>query len=721
MSRPFPTRPVLIAAAIAAVVLVALWLRSSDDDAAGRRGGAGGGDDPWASSGGVPGRDVPGAARGRRAIDHDDFGDQFAWFAGTAIVRGRVVDAVTRDPVPGVEVLFTLPGRRGEETVLSEGDGGFTVELRSGEYEVRAVGDLAYSVPRKLLVGRVESAIELELAVTRFATVRGVVVDSGGAPVGGATVTSYPPPDALAAFERDGVVARTATSAADGRFAMPVFPGTVILAGDAPVGHGRVTIDGVPPGGTSAATIVLQPHAAVGGIVRGPDGTPVAGAAVQLAVRVPGARIRQRLTVETGENGRFVFEGVVPGKLGVEASRPGFAPSAPVLFRIEPGERRTDLELVLQAGLRVAGRVVDAEGTPVPEARVRLSREGSPRAIEPVRTDEEGRFAFDDVDAGPFSLTASQGGIDARRDGIAAPADDLEIVLAAGAIRGVVTTPDGAPIREFTVGFERFVPAGVDVPASPPGSAKFVSADGRFERERLEPGRYDLLISAPGASPTRRAGVVVEPGGVADGSVVLGAAGTIAGRVVAAGQPVVGARITLPSGYTGGPLYTDDDGTFLVTGVAAGRRSIVATHVDHGTGSLAALEVAPGAELRVELPLGGDVAIYGIGVTVRAEGGAVAIARVLRGTPASRSRLQPGDRIVAVDGVSVVGMPLEQVVELIRGTSDAPVVLEVLRNGRTEELEIPRARISHAHEIWFASAAPPPVGKGLMTAVTMRG
>ncbi len=66
----------------------------------------------------------------------------------------------------------------------------------------------------------------------------------------------------------------------------------------------------------------------------------------------------------------------------------------------------------------------------------------------------------------------------------------------------------------------------------------------------------------------------------------------------------------------------------------------------------------------------------------------------LPGSPALAAGLQPGDEIVAVDGVSVLGMALEDAVGKIRGKSGTQVTLTLRRNGVEFQKTLQRARIN---------------------------
>ncbi len=697
MARRRSSPWLLALVALAAIATLAWWWRGAGED---------GPSSPAATP--TPGGEVTStrgtealAKAGARAVDDPRFADQYAAGGGGLItVDGRVIDGMTRAPVAGVDVLFSLP-IGAEETVTSGGDGQFSIQLGPGGYEVRAVGELLYAPARPLKVGRVGAPLRLDVEVTRLARVRGRVVDDGGAGVVGATVAVAPAREASGAYDTDAVLETSVTSGADGAFELTVFPGEVRLAADAPGGYGRVTVPGVPPAAVhDGVEIRLQAHAGVAGVVRGPDGAVVAGAVVHATVRVAEMKVSEQLTRESDAGGRFRFDRIKPASLTLEARAAGFAASAPVTMSPAPGEQRDGVVLALGEPLELAGRVVDAAGAPVADAKVELERPGSRAGRPPVRTGADGTFRFVDLDAGPFALVArAPGYARARRDQVAAPAEGVELTLQSpGRIRGVVTDAAGRPVRDFTVSVELFVPVGGQSSARAPGPTRFAAEDGRYELGPVEPGRYDLVIAADGHAPATRLGVEVPPEQAGDGSAQLGVAGSIAGVVRCGGEAVPGARVSVMSGHAGTPAYTDDQGRFAVTGIAPGVRTVAVSRAGCTPARIGGVKVTQGeTPLEVELEPADDAAggtMYGIGVVLQQGVDGPRIARILKRTPAAAAQLRVGDRIRAVDGTATVGMAVRDVLDLLRGAGPSAVVLEVdAAGGEPRTIVLHRARI----------------------------
>ncbi len=83
----------------------------------------------------------------------------------------------------------------------------------------------------------------------------------------------------------------------------------------------------------------------------------------------------------------------------------------------------------------------------------------------------------------------------------------------------------------------------------------------------------------------------------------------------------------------------------------------------------------------------------GIGVAINYVDGYTVVVRPLPGTPGEVAGLQTGDKILAVDGVSIVGKPLSRAVTLIRGEPGTAVQLLLEREGSQLTVRIVRAMI----------------------------
>lgn len=97
------------------------------------------------------------------------------------------------------------------------------------------------------------------------------------------------------------------------------------------------------------------------------------------------------------------------------------------------------------------------------------------------------------------------------------------------------------------------------------------------------------------------------------------------------------------------------------------------------------------AEQFNRMVMGSD--FVGIGVQVQRRDGFVTITSPMAGTPAARAGVQPGDRIVAVDGVDTRELDTEEVTALIAGPKGGTVTLAIERDSEEIDIEIVRGDI----------------------------
>lgn len=85
----------------------------------------------------------------------------------------------------------------------------------------------------------------------------------------------------------------------------------------------------------------------------------------------------------------------------------------------------------------------------------------------------------------------------------------------------------------------------------------------------------------------------------------------------------------------------------------------------------------------------------GIGVTIQKEDDAAGypIIKVAEGGPAQEAGILVGDRMIAVDGVSIVGMPLEEGKKLVQGTEGSTVSITLMRGEEELTLTVTRRTV----------------------------
>ena len=82
----------------------------------------------------------------------------------------------------------------------------------------------------------------------------------------------------------------------------------------------------------------------------------------------------------------------------------------------------------------------------------------------------------------------------------------------------------------------------------------------------------------------------------------------------------------------------------------------------------------------------------GLGIEVTQEEGFVKVVSTIDGTPASEAGIEAGDFITHVDGESLLGLTLDDAVELMRGPVGSEIEITVVREGETEPFDVSLVR-----------------------------
>ncbi|MEM7515790.1 MAG: carboxypeptidase-like regulatory domain-containing protein, partial [Planctomycetota bacterium] len=245
--------------------------------------------------------------------------------------------------------------------------------------------------------------------------------------------------------------------------------------------------------------------------------------------------------VQIDANGRFLLRAIPPGSdLQLDVHSNFLAMTRVNVAPLLAGEER-DLDVTLQPGGTLSGRVVDGEGTPIPEVTVeaRLGGDSLGFNMQEARrteTDLDGRFTLNAVAAGEVTLIAEKEGwlevssptpLAEASEGEQAEDDPKErptlfalevgeeihgivLVLDAGAsIEGLVHLEDGSPVSGATVrvSFDRAALSdGTALNAAYGGSGRTVTDEaGRFRVRGLGRGPFTVAASIEDPAGSRAA------------------------------------------------------------------------------------------------------------------------------------------------------------------------------------------------------------------------
>jgi uncharacterized GH25 family protein len=363
---------------------------------------------------------------------------------------------------------------------------------------------------------------------------------------------------------------------------------TVSAAGYGPSARLEITLPQVEE---EELVIVLQPAAAVEGIVVDPSGHPIAGATVTIETDQQTSIARMQGSVEvqethSDEEGNFHLAGLSAGAVGVIAKHGDFAPSESALVTVEAGMVIEHLVLNLRNGGTLTGEVYGRDEELASGVTVMLQNPANLGIPTITKTDGKGFFRIEHVPPGAWQVVAM---LDARNSdsdsGSDSPAsedadfsaimenmrftmidiaDEEELHVRLGAppanpvrVFGTVTHAD-EPLEGAMVSF---------IPQSGEeglGAMKFTQLDSRGEYEVNidEPGDFLVQVQMVDSGAAMRQSSIEYPRTIPeteehrlDFELPLG---RISGRVLGPeGKPLESARVTLT--IDGGIAY----GTFM--------------------------------------------------------------------------------------------------------------------------------------------------------------
>jgi len=481
---------------------------------------------------------------------------------------------------PPIDVLGFMrdEGRGwGRRTVETDTEGAFSVgALPPGvSYTVSATGDGFAPAEKTGVRVREGEETRIEILAATGGTVRGVVREESGDPIGGATVSSHPSDFTAFVFHGGGPQrANEAASDGEGRFVLPnLAPGRQSVIASAsgffPVADQGVEIE-VREGETAGPVeLVLRRGVSIEGTVVDAEGNPVVGAHVTASGENMSARgfrfafaaanlFFSSQGATTAEGGRFRLEGIAgEGPFTVIAENPPTGRG--IVEDVKAGA--SDVRIALEPTGGIAGIVIDSErDEPVVEFEVTAAPldESSPRTPTRVEgaavrfelhggaeglfshrfEDPKGKFLFEGLPAGVYTLTVdAEGYVAEPKSGIEVARGEVTrgIIVSlspAASIAGRVLDPDGTPVR------------GVKVHARPEGDRNRFdfpffggpgpesSRDGSFVLGDLEGATYDLVARIEGFARGEAKGIEIGTGERLEGvEIRLRRGGSFYGRV----------------------------------------------------------------------------------------------------------------------------------------------------------------------------------------------
>ncbi|MEM8709999.1 MAG: carboxypeptidase-like regulatory domain-containing protein, partial [Planctomycetota bacterium] len=506
---------------------------------------------------------------------------------GTLAVEGTVVPPPPTDVSIWVRSGFSSEGRiSSRHQVRSDAAGRFRLEIERPDETVTLTaraevdgclpsGGTVVTVPRR------EERASLDLTFLRRDTVvHGVVFEPGGKPASGARVLWNK---------------FTAECDEEGAYEITVAPRYVyrIYAEKAGLGRTAAVAADLEPGVRHRIDFTLTEGFSIRGVVRDEDGEALEGVQVSSFFRHD--------RVETDIEGRFVIGCISRtdrGQVELTARHPDFVSSSEVV--VVPATGDLAVELVLRRGVGVLGKVVRADGQPLPGVELVLGPGRNYHQALTAYSDDRGDFEFSAVEPGEQIIWASANGYADLRHDLLVPmgpeaVTDVILRLDEGlTVRGRIEDESGLPVEGVSISMR--LDSSGPRPGPYVGGRARTGEAGAFELACLPAGSLIAEAYAKGwvrgRAPVRDDGTVV---------VTLRRAGQLRGRVVdgVTGAPVDAFRIRAVD-----PLLRD--GEVRASGYEAGwAREGVAFEDPNGRWELGRAELAPGSVLGIEASAAG--------------------------------------------------------------------------------------------------------------------
>jgi len=447
---------------------------------------------------------------GRVEISPDADTDDFV----VKLSRGGTITGLVRDAqkqiLPNAGVLLTkIPMAGGPQTVSTGPDGRYTFEkIAPGEYMViRAPtggGPLMLIGGMKQIVVREGETTVHDLDEASKINLTGRVL-KGGQPVANAMLLfsvgdgNGPPTDL-----------KQSRSDADGRYQIGLDAAgayaVVVTTGGAFFGGGRSAIALQVPDQPNPVLDITMKTAGISGRVLNAEGKPIGGAVVSATAGGTsggsGGHRGRGTEDQSDPDGSFLIDGLDPGTYTLTAAASGYrnATVPPVTVANESDVPAVDVRM--EAGRTVRGRVLDAIGNPIPGAMVMAAASGGPptgRDAMPATSDVNGTFLVTAPADGPIDLTAVAGGFPPARVVGVQPEDGVDVTLRApraGRVRLSVLDAAGTALAGARVTFKA-VPdyLGADF-ATMFNKPTPTDAGGVTTVPSLAPGAYELTVMA---------------------------------------------------------------------------------------------------------------------------------------------------------------------------------------------------------------------------------
>ena len=470
-----------------------------------------------------------------------------------AEVSGKVVFA---DGTPVADARVGPAGRFDGLAAISDANGAFTLKQLPRTPESLVAMTVDESPMRSAPVRVTPPARDVTLTIPTPSRIEGRVIDRATSQ----PVTSFN----VFASRREMQARGLDVSDAGGAFVLKrVQPGTVELRVTAPGYVAGIVSDLLVEEGKTltGVEVKLDRGARITGHVTA-GGSAAAGVHVRTGTRSR----RAAAFTTTDANGDYTLDGVPSGDETFDFMKEGFVTKHKSLEVVAGKDTRIDVDL--DRGREIRGRVVDKSGQAVANARIAVMTPSVPYAASST-SDSDGQFTVSGLEDGRYTVSAQKNGY------VSASADDVD--PAAG--RTVTLTMDrGGTITGRVVGLapEELSQVRVSASGNNANASEHTDANGNFTLTGIPDGSVTLIAYRQGMPMKQSPPKVIQ---VANGSappveIDFGAGLTIRGRVTRNAVPISGGNVNFAPRGRGGvrspSAMISGDGSYEVSGVEPG-------------------------------------------------------------------------------------------------------------------------------------------------------
>ncbi|MGZ8867485.1 MAG: carboxypeptidase regulatory-like domain-containing protein, partial [Thermoanaerobaculia bacterium] len=508
----------------------------------------------------------------------------------------------------GRSMIFAARRERDDDLVQTAPDGTFSLQVKEGTYDFafRREG-FATKIVRSQEVSASAGAKPIPVTLDPGVEITGRVTRSGVG-VAGADVNVF----------GEGSMESTET-APDGTFRLiNLTPGPLMLAvnkRDEFISHDRrvtapaqdVDIE-VPAGGRVTGRVLdKDTRAPVTTFEAGVSGTRSAGGMMLAAPN--------QMRPFTSDDGVFVLDNVPAGSMTLVVQAGGYTAARVPTINVEEGKTTPEIEVLMDRGVRVTGRVTGPDGGALSGVTVRHGRTASRQmripGLSAAITDSNGDYTLEAVESGETSFTFMRSGYVTAEKTADLKGKDARVdaQLTTGTrVSGTVVSDSGVPVADASVQAR-----------SAAGGSSFAGTrtdqNGSFQMEAMAPGRYTFSAQKQGYPRTEINDFDIATG--APVRLVLKAGGTIYGRVIgltAEEMPTASVIASNPNGRAAAPV--DGSGNYRIEGAPVGTVRLMArTGGGFATGSKSSparsVQVEAGSSVQQDIEFKTDTVIRG--------------------------------------------------------------------------------------------------------------